>query len=374
MKELTIEEKAKRYDEAIEIARKLNNGEGVPAPPNWTAYEVMFPELKESEDDRIRQRIIHALHGDVLEMSEIKEAIAWLEKKSTPAKLSEEEQNRFAKGVLTSCALSFIDYLDAYKYEGKMCVSNGECEDIENAFHNAMWDKLHRYYCKYIEKQGESYTKRDVDDAYLKEVTTTKNEIEKQYEATYQIRKDIATFIFNYRGDIKDRAKWMDYLGIKVSFIEEQGEQKPTIVDIMKNYFATTPKEQQDKDWEELKHLNDIGPDIEIAFGAKDSELVEATYYIPKGFYAEIDGDKVHIKKGEQKPVWSEEDERIYQSIMDDTVQENQLCDEQTNYLKDLKDRVQHQTTWKPSDEQIDALEHFVRSIGESGYAHLALQ
>lgn len=68
---------------------------------------------------------------------------------------SEEEQNKFANGVLTSCALSFINYLDAHKYEGKMCVSNGECEDIENAFHNAMWDRLHRYYCKYIEKQGE---------------------------------------------------------------------------------------------------------------------------------------------------------------------------------------------------------------------------
>lgn len=68
---------------------------------------------------------------------------------------SEEEQNRFAKCVLTSCASSFIDYLDAHKNEGKMCVSNGECEDIENAFHNAMWDRIHRYYCKYIEKQGE---------------------------------------------------------------------------------------------------------------------------------------------------------------------------------------------------------------------------
>ena len=35
------------------------------------------------------------------------------------------------------------------------------------------------------------------------------------------------------------------------------------------------------------------------------------------------------------------------------------------NWLTSLKDRH----TWKPSDEQMDALEHFVRSIGESGYA-----
>lgn len=67
-----------------------------------------------------------------------------------------EEQNEFAKGVLSNCAMSFIDYLDTHKYEGKMCVSNIECEDIENAFHNTMWDRLHRYYCKYINKSDFS--------------------------------------------------------------------------------------------------------------------------------------------------------------------------------------------------------------------------
>jgi len=41
-----------------------------------------------------------------------------------------------------------------------------------------------------------------------------------------KIRKDIATFIFNYKGDIKDRAKWMNYLGVKVSFVEKQDKQK----------------------------------------------------------------------------------------------------------------------------------------------------
>ena len=115
------------------------------------------PELKDSEDERIRKILIEAVKRDMVVggTKDKQLAIAWLEKQGTPAKLSEEEQNRFAKGVLSSCALSFIDCLDAHKYEGKMCVSNGECEDIENAFHNAMWDRLHRYYCKYIEKQGE---------------------------------------------------------------------------------------------------------------------------------------------------------------------------------------------------------------------------
>ena len=49
--------------------------------------------------------------------------------------------------------------------------------------------------------------------------------------------------------------------------------------------------------------------DIEIPFGVKDSELQEASYYIPEGFHAEIEGDRVTIKRGEQKSTWSEEDE-----------------------------------------------------------------
>jgi hypothetical protein len=80
-------------------------------------------------------------------------------------------------------------------------------------------------YISWLEKQN-IFSKKDVDDAYLKGVTDTKNEIGKQYEENYQIRKDIATFIFNYRGDIKDRAKWMNYLGIKVSFGEKQSKQE----------------------------------------------------------------------------------------------------------------------------------------------------
>ena len=32
------------------------------------------------------------------------------------------------------------------------------------------------------------------------------------------------------------------------------------LVEDLKQYFENTPQEELDKDWEELKHLNDIGP------------------------------------------------------------------------------------------------------------------
>ena len=49
---MTVEEKAKAYDEAIERAKKLySNG----------ITEEIFPELKESKDKKIREAILNGL-------------------------------------------------------------------------------------------------------------------------------------------------------------------------------------------------------------------------------------------------------------------------------------------------------------------------
>ena len=58
MEKLSIEEKAKRYDEAIEIARKIKNGEPINVPDGTLISDVIFPELKESESERIRKFLI----------------------------------------------------------------------------------------------------------------------------------------------------------------------------------------------------------------------------------------------------------------------------------------------------------------------------
>jgi len=149
-----------KYKKTLEKARKELQACGSVDCDAAKQIFRFFPELAESDDEKIKKWIKKELESkyvvdNIVNNEMADKALAWLEKQGGITKLSEEEQNRFSKGVLTSCALSFIDYLDAHKYEGKMCVSNGECEDIENAFHNAMWNRLHRYYCKYIEKQGE---------------------------------------------------------------------------------------------------------------------------------------------------------------------------------------------------------------------------
>ena len=83
MKELSIEDKAKRYDEAIERAKsKIKNDK------DHVLYEYdildIFPELKESEDEKKRKEIISFLKSPFVNENITDEKVApwieWLEK------------------------------------------------------------------------------------------------------------------------------------------------------------------------------------------------------------------------------------------------------------------------------------------------------
>lgn len=52
MKELSIEEKAKAYDEAIERAESIYNETAIPSATTKGICTYIFPELKESEDEK----------------------------------------------------------------------------------------------------------------------------------------------------------------------------------------------------------------------------------------------------------------------------------------------------------------------------------
>ena len=50
-------------------------------------------------------------------------------------------------------ALGFMKVLDEIRPENKMCLSNGECMDIEKAFDQQDWEKLEGYLKKYSPNQ-----------------------------------------------------------------------------------------------------------------------------------------------------------------------------------------------------------------------------
>lgn len=80
----SIEEKAKRYDEAIERANKLKETCDSNAVVGWMEY--IFPELKESEDERIRKELLEHCKNQAKpyiqtgnKCPQIQSWIAWLE-------------------------------------------------------------------------------------------------------------------------------------------------------------------------------------------------------------------------------------------------------------------------------------------------------
>ena len=272
---MTQEEKAKCYDEALEIAKKnyvtvqdLCEGSQMGVECFKNTLESIFPELK-SEDERIKKEIIEYIKTGTYH----KKWIAWLEKQGEKDKLIRElgeykvkyiqetlgkaltmnnkDDERVRKTTIAFLkdfadkgyenAVECIDWLEKQgeQFDDNIITSSDErirkaileglidCRDAPDLGWSNFGGIEIDDCIDWLEKQGQTFTKKDVDDAYLKGVADTKNEIEKQYEANYQIRKDIATFLFNYNGDIKDRAKWMNYLGIKVSFVEKKDEPNP---------------------------------------------------------------------------------------------------------------------------------------------------
>lgn len=73
---MTIEEKAKRYDEALERAREYKNHGYMMIN---AALDNIFPELKESEDERVKREFCKDI-WTFIPNERAHKYIAWLEK------------------------------------------------------------------------------------------------------------------------------------------------------------------------------------------------------------------------------------------------------------------------------------------------------
>ena len=109
MEKLTIEQKAKAYDEALEKAKSWHTDAQIDFKKS---LETLFPELAESEDERIR-KLCEALvrtcfTSELCTKEEKDECIAWLEKQGQKSAWSEEDEERLksclnilqAKGIM----------------------------------------------------------------------------------------------------------------------------------------------------------------------------------------------------------------------------------------------------------------------------------
>lgn len=132
MKELSIEEKAKFYDEAIKKAKDALN-DGTINSTTIAYLQDIFPELKESEDEQHRKWILEYLYDGLRKSDEqfkgqFKATIAWLEKQyeqHTQGKESITEEAKYnsfvdiAESIRTSRIGTLNNLLSYLKYERK---------------------------------------------------------------------------------------------------------------------------------------------------------------------------------------------------------------------------------------------------------------
>ena len=101
---MTTEKKAKKYDEAIEIAKKYHSKLG---EDGRTLIESIFSELKESKDEKIRKEIFHFILENTLSTDMRQHRwLAWLEKQGRQKWSDEDEEN--LRDVIS--AIHYISY------------------------------------------------------------------------------------------------------------------------------------------------------------------------------------------------------------------------------------------------------------------------
>ena len=114
---------------------------------------------------------------------------AWLKSlRPQPIQVKESYKEGFqtARHVAAS---AFMEYCNKNRPNGKMCLSNGECEDIENAFSVGDWAKIERYIHKYHWNPSEE--QMDALKSKLPIIKGTGNNVDSILESLYEQLKKL---------------------------------------------------------------------------------------------------------------------------------------------------------------------------------------
>lgn len=314
---MTIEQKAKCYDDALKMAKKLYEQGTI-----TESLAYIFPELAESEDEKARKEIIYHIKNcdDTIDEETEKRMLAWLE--NIPYTIDHEKREGFYLGYKAG-----------------------------------------------LEKQSETFTKKDVEDAYVEDMAFAKNELEKQGEQkpteTAKWSPQEESCICQLESLVKER--W------------RHAEKVNNAVDIKKMqelmFFLKTlnpNKKPQRMISAKAKEALYDKPD----WSEEDERMCQETidWFEKKCFPYALENEnpaRESIKwlkslknrvLPQPKQEWSEEDEKIALSIEQvmncasllNIVPEK--VDKIRTWLKSLKDRY----TWKPSDKQMKALDSVI--------------
>ena len=157
MKELSIEEKAKRYDELKVTAQELEHDGCF---DKITLFDL-FPELKESEDERIRKVLVGWIKCEPLSSFEKgfsqEQILAWLEKQGEQKPAWSEEDKHWRQKAIDfmkhpdlikatpTLAKDTIDWLKSLKDKVPPQPKQEWSVDDERTYRSVLYDFEHRF-------------------------------------------------------------------------------------------------------------------------------------------------------------------------------------------------------------------------------------
>ena len=320
MKELSIEEKARRYDEALKVLHKYD---GANIMFSQSLKEEMFPELKESEDERISGNIIATIHlyyGEPLE-DEAKEMIAWLEKQG-----EQKPSPKFREG----------DWLISLKHGNAVRV----LEVLEDYYRLDFGE----------DTIGTLCTELVESDYRLWDITKDENQIKKNLQDN------------SFRRMFEQKPAW-----------SEEDEEILNLIIARLHSHPNVEAEEYGKDYHLLKSLKDkVQPQPKQEWSEEDEMFVHG---LIRGLTAKRDihghttfsSDCIDITETINwlkflkdrilpQQEWSEEDEQMMNSFLHKVEVCNLLTNKENVWIINKLKSLKPQNTWKPSEEMLEAL------------------
>ena len=406
---MTIKEKAKAYDEAIERAKKFYTPDSNNVNLKAT-LEMIFPELKEDEDEMIRKELINFVKSRLAGFPECDRFINWIESQGEQANEIYPifRVGDYIRNKKTSDKV-LIEQLDV-KSKAYCYTSYGEITEVHSDFPFSKQDEWELIGQKIIEQKSDDKVepKFKVGDWVVSpngvywHIDTIQNG---RYEVTSNTGQcsnwPLDTNIYHLwtisdakNGDIliKDVYPYYGTICLFKEFIQPFGMKLYCSIDKKGLFFPynncdcdyyhgydvtlyPATKEQRDT---LMKAMADAGYTFD--FEKKELKKIENKNPLLSDFFkAEYERGKADA----QKPAWSEEDENKLSLL-------EALCDEQikgaTSYstmyremhelkdwLESLKDRVQPKQEWKQENtDNLTAFENAMMHIGSSFFGQNA--
>ena len=362
---MTQEEKAKRYDLAIEVAEKYHNG------TLKDVMETIFPELAESEDERIRKALIEAIrHNYVLTGSinhiPTKDILAWLEK------LGEQKGTNGNEKDIPFSMQKPADKVEPKFHEDDWVIGRATeneprqiAEITEEGYKTTYggwigfsFEEDMRLWTIQDAKDGDVLADRDRAILLFRGVGNNEWSDAIEYYALLETN-------MNNRFSLQEGDAYWGKVD-NCSLCPATKKQRDALMKAMAEAgYEWDPENRELKkiDHKELTDFQEILRSI----------LIESNGKYDDNTVIRLSGQVLELV--EQKPAeWSKEDEAHIDSLLKRLegickpgaafISTRFAISEDKDWLKSLKDRY----TWKPSDEQIEALDSATENCAYSEY------